>query len=470
MAIHSAGLFLLLSAGVLAVRPDRGIAAVFTEPEAAGQIARRVLPASAILTVVIAWIRLYFERRGFYGTGFGLAIFTSTNVATFSILIGLAARSLAGSFRRLDSVRRDLALSHDHANLTNSRLAAIIESSDDAIISKTLEGTITSWNASAERIFGYSSSEAVGQSMRMLIPPDHLFEETDILRRIADGQSVTHFEAVRVRKDGVHIFVSVAISPLRDVSGVIIGASKIARDVTETRRIERSVQEQEARLTAIIGSAMDAVITVNAELRITMFNPAAETMFGCKANVALGSSLDTFIPQRFRADHAQHVRNFGETNTTRRKMGRMGSIYGIRSNGEEFPIEASISQTEVRGEKLFTVILRDVTDRRRADEEFRQQAALLDLAPVLVRDMDSRIVLWTRGAQHLYGYSKEEAIGQSSHELLQAEFPASREQSLFGKAFHRGGSWEGQLRHRTRDGRTVFVYAKPVGPSLRRHG
>jgi PAS domain-containing protein len=146
--------------------------------------------------------------------------------------------------------------------------------------------------------------------MRMLMPPDRLTEEIDILHRIAAGQTVRHFESTRVRKGGAHILVSVSISPLRDSSGAIVGASKIARDITESRRIQHSVAEHEARLAAIIGAAMDAVITVNADQRITMFNPAAETMFGCKASVALGSSLEVFIPQRFRPDHAEHIRNF----------------------------------------------------------------------------------------------------------------------------------------------------------------
>jgi PAS domain S-box-containing protein len=296
--------------------------------------------------------------------------------------------------------------------------------------------------------------------MRTLMPPDRLIEEIDILRRFAAGQSVRHFEATRVRKDGAHILVSVAISPLRDSSGAIIGASKVARDITANRRIEHSVAEHEARLAAIIGSAMDAVITVTADQRITMFNLAAETMFACKASFALSSSLERFVPQRFRPDPAAHIRSFGETNTTRRRMGRMNSIFGLRSNGEEFPIEAFISQTEVGGEKLFTVILRDITDRRRADEAFRQQAALLDLAPVLVRDIDNRIILWTRGAQQLYGFSREEALGRSSHELLQTEFPASLAQIT--QVFHLDGSWEGELHHRTRDGRNVTVASQWV--------
>ena len=455
MALHTAGLFFILGLGVFAARPDRGLAAGFNAPGIAGRMARRLLPSAAVLTTAIACVRLLLQRYGYYGTGFGLAIFATANITMFALLIFWATRSLNASIAQLDTASRHLALSNEAANRTNFRLASIIESSDDAIISKSLDGTITTWNAGAERIFGYSASEAVGQSMRMLMPPDGFNEEIDILRRIAAGQTVRHFESTRVRKDGQHILVSVTISPLRDSSGAIVGASKIARDITESRRIKHSVAEHEARLAAIIGAAMDAVITVNADQCITMFNPAAETMFGCKASTAMGSSLERFIPQRFRPDHAGHIRNFGQTNTTRRRMGRMSSIFGLRSNGEEFPIEASISQTEVEGEKLFTVILRDVTDRRRVDEEFRQQAALLDLAPVLVRDMDSRIILWTRGARQLYGFSKEEALGRFSHELLQTEFPAPLAQIT--QAFHRDGSWEGELRHHTRDGRTVFV-------------
>lgn len=460
MALHTAGLFLVLGLGAFAARPDRGLAASFNAPNIAGRMARRLFPSAALLTAAIACIRLVFQRYGYYGTGFGLAIFSTANITMFAFLLFWAARSLNASMNQLDVASRQLALSSEESSRSNARLASIVEHSDDAIISKTLDGIITTWNAGAERVFGYSAHEAVGQSMRMLMPLDRVSEEADILRRIATGQSIRHFESTRVRKDGAHILVSVTISPLRDSSGVIIGASKVARDITENRRIENSVAQHEARLAAIIGSAMDAVITVNADQRVTMFNPAAEAMFGCKASIALGSSLDRFIPQRFRAEHSQHVRSFGDTNTTRRKMGRRNSIFGVRFNGEEFPIDASISQTEVSGEKLFTVILRDITDRTRADEEFRQQAALLDLAPVLVRDLDNRVILWTRGAQQLYGFSREEALGRSSHDLLQTEFSVPLAQIM--QIFQRDGSWEGELRHRTRDGRTVFVASQWV--------
>jgi PAS domain S-box-containing protein len=288
------------------------------------------------------------------------------------------------------------------------------------------------------------------------LPPDRFNEEADILRRVARGEFVHHFESVRIGKHGKSILVSISISPVRDAAGTIIGASKIARDITESRRIEQSVKEHEARLGAIIGSAMDAIITVDADQIITMFNPAAEAMFGCSASDVLGASLERFLPARFRAEHAEHILTFGQTQVTRR-MGRMGSISGVRSTGEEFSVEASFSQTEVHGLKLFTVILRDVTERKRAEESLRQQAGLLDLTPVFVRDMDSNIILWTRGAERLYGYSNQEAIGRLSHDLLQTQFPAPLQQ--IEQTLHARGSWEGELAHRTRDGRQVFVHS-----------
>jgi PAS domain S-box-containing protein len=134
-----------------------------------------------------------------------------------------------------------------HRQDTESRLAAIVASSDDAIVSKDLDGTILTWNHGAERIFGYSAEEAVGKSIRIIIPPDRQSEEDDVLGRIRQGLVVDHFETVRHRKDGTPIDVSVTISPVRNANGEIVGASKIARDITEQRRL-RAAAEEASRL------------------------------------------------------------------------------------------------------------------------------------------------------------------------------------------------------------------------------
>jgi len=130
-------------------------------------------------------------------------------------------------------------------------LAAIVASSDDAIVSKNLDGVITSWNKSAERIFGYTPEEAIGQNITLVIPPERLAEESDILGRIRRGERVDHFHTLRRRKDGSLFDVSLTISPVRDSSGRVIGASKVARDITAQKQVERALRESEQRFRVI---------------------------------------------------------------------------------------------------------------------------------------------------------------------------------------------------------------------------
>ncbi|MDH5533956.1 MAG: PAS domain S-box protein [Betaproteobacteria bacterium] len=140
-------------------------------------------------------------------------------------------------------------------------------------------------------------------------------------------------------------------------------------DVTVQRDALRQLAESEARSNAIVDSAMDAIITVDDEQRIIQFNAAAEAIFGQRTRDLLGQPLDQLIPQRFRQAHREHVAWFGATGVTMRRMGAQSVLYGLRKNGEEFPIDASISQVEVGGRKFFTVILRDVTARERATQQ-----------------------------------------------------------------------------------------------------
>jgi PAS domain S-box-containing protein len=135
-------------------------------------------------------------------------------------------------------------------------------------------------------------------------------------------------------------------------------------------QIAASLRLSEAKLAGILASAMDAIITVDEDQRIVLFNAAAEKMFRCPAAEALGESLDRFIPGRFRTAHREHIHVFGETKVTQRTMGKMRSLFGLRSDGEEFPIEASISQIEDDGHSLFTAIVRDVSEKKRLESQF----------------------------------------------------------------------------------------------------
>jgi PAS domain S-box-containing protein len=174
---------------------------------------------------------------------------------------------------------------HAGNGTTELLLSAIVDSSDDAIISKDLNGVVTSWNKSAERLFGYTPDEAIGQTVAaLLIPDDRQAEETEILAKLRNGERVDHFETVRRCKDGSLLDISLTISPVKDQHGHIIGASKVARDITHRKRYEQRLAEQ-AHLLDLTG---DAILVRDARDRILEWNRAAEQMYGYTREEALG--------------------------------------------------------------------------------------------------------------------------------------------------------------------------------------
>ena len=160
------------------------------------------------------------------------------------------------------------------------QLVSIVESSDDAIISKDLDGVIQTWNAAAEHLFGYTEAEAVGQPIVMLIPSDRSDEEPGILARLRRGERIHHYETVRRRKDGSLVDISLTVSPVRDATGKIIGASKIARNITERKEAQRKLLDSERRLQELLAAVPAAIYTTDAEGKITYFNEAAVDLAG----------------------------------------------------------------------------------------------------------------------------------------------------------------------------------------------
>jgi len=172
-------------------------------------------------------------------------------------------------------------------------LAAIVDSSDDIIISKNLDGIITSWNNTARRVFGYSPKEAIGAHITLIIPKDRLPEEDTIISRVRRGERIEHFDTVRQRKDGTLIDISLTISPVRDSSGRIVGASKVAREITDRKRAERST----ALLAAIVDSSDDAIVSKTLDGIITSWNKSAERIFGYLPEEAVGKHITLIIPR-----------------------------------------------------------------------------------------------------------------------------------------------------------------------------
>lgn len=240
-------------------------------------------------------------------------------------------------------------------------LAAIVTTSDDAIISKDLNGIITSWNEGARRIFGYEPDEIIGQSILRLIPEDLRHEEDFILGKIRAGERVEHFETTRVRKNGERFPISVTISPIRDDDGTILGASKIARDISERRRGD----ESRLRLAAIVDSADDAIISKDLNGIVTSWNRGAQRLFGWEESEIVGQSILRIIPEALRHEEAEILRKLraGEKiehyETTR-----------VSKSGETR--EVSITISPIRNSNGVVVgaskIARDISDRKKVEQ------------------------------------------------------------------------------------------------------
>ena len=327
---------------------------------------------------------------------------------------GVVVRGADGAPVRAVGVAVD-ATARAFGEAAQSRLGAIVESSDDAIVGKTLDGIVTSWNQAAERLFGYTAEEMIGQSISRIMPPDRPDDFAKILSAIRRGERVDHYETDRIRKDGRRVHVSLTVSPIKDAAGRITGASKIARDVTDRKRAEQLVQLAETRLAAIVDSATDAIVTLDANRRILIFNAAAERMFGCHASEALGQPLDRFIPAESRERHDTFIREFAATGVSARSMGRDRILSAVRADGSVFPMEAQISQVVVGGQRLFTAVLRDVTERQHADETRAHLAAIVESSDdaIISKTLEGIVTTWNKAAERMFGYSAAEMIGQS---------------------------------------------------------
>jgi PAS domain S-box-containing protein len=248
------------------------------------------------------------------------------------------------------------------------RLAAVVQSSDDAIISKTLDGTITAWNRGAEKVFGYSAEEAVGKPMTLLLPPERADEESDILERVSRGESVHHFDTVRVRKDGKKIDVSVTISPVVDSTGVIVGASKIARDITASKLKEEQLRESEDRFRLFIEHAPAALAMFDREMRYLQMSRRWRTDYALSERELRGlSHYEIFpeVPERWKEIHRRGLAGEVLRGEDDRLDRSDGSVQWIRWEVRPWHDRAG----EIAGIVIFA---EEITERKRAEQRLRE--------------------------------------------------------------------------------------------------
>jgi PAS domain S-box-containing protein len=306
------------------------------------------------------------------------------------------------------------------AERTTSLLAAIVDSSDDAILSKKLDGTITSWNQSAERLFGYKAEEAVGQHITLIVPWERRSEEEDILRRLAGGKRVDHFETVRKRKDGATVDVSLTISPIRDAAGRVIGASKVARDITERKQAERALSEQ-ARL---LDLSNDAIFVRDTGDHVTYWNKAATELYGFTRKEALGRVTHEILQTQF----PEHLEKINEQ--LHRDGSWNGELVHTRKDGTKVIVVSRwVLDREANGNaRCILETNNDITQAKRTEKALRESEerfrAIVETTPECVKlvSADGTLLHMNKPGLEMVGArSADEVVGKSVYDLIAPE-------------------------------------------------
>ncbi|MEV7629232.1 PAS domain S-box protein [Actinoplanes sp. NPDC089786] len=272
-----------------------------------------------------------------------------------SLLTELGEQAAALAQRATVLAQRATALAEQQS------LAKIVESSHDAIISKTLDGLITSWNAGAERLYGYARDEVLGQPSAMLFPPGHELAEAQLMQDVARGERIEQHEVQRRRKDGTVLTVALTLSPITGPDGHITGVAAISRDISERHRAE-------AMFRGLLEAAPDAIIGVTRGGTITLINAQTERMFGYQRDDLIGQSIDVLVPERVRPRHPQ-LRDAYFADPRAGQLGVGKDLTAVRKDGSEFPVEISLSALETDQGVIVSAAVRDVTERLHAQNE-----------------------------------------------------------------------------------------------------
>ena len=254
-----------------------------------------------LMVVLCAWL-------------FDIALSAMFNVARFDLgfyagrIYGLCAASFVLAVLLVDNVslqakmsvllkglRRQAAFDRDHHRERESLFSAVVESSNDAIITKSLDATITGWNRAAERLFGYTAAEVVGERIDIIVPPDKHAEVREILHRISKGEAIEHYETLRLHKDGHEVDVSLGISPIRSATGEIVGASKIARDITESKRTQKALNQEIEERQRIFETSQDLILVTDTAGNFVQVSPSSMAILGYQPAEMIGHSATEFI-------------------------------------------------------------------------------------------------------------------------------------------------------------------------------
>ncbi|HYA22697.1 MAG TPA: PAS domain S-box protein [Terriglobales bacterium] len=356
IAPTTALVFFLFSFGVMFCHTDWGLGWLLASSSSGGQVARVLFPSAIVVPILIAWLRWKGQTAGLYSDWTGLSLMTAACV------ILLAAVTV---WTALVAVRSDI--SRQVAEESNRNLASIVNSSNDAIIGKNLEGIVTSWNAGAEAIYGYSVREMIGQSLAITVPADRIEEFHGLMQRVGHGEQVRQLETVRMRKDGQIINVSLSVSPVRDETGGIVGTSTVARDITERVKAEEEVRRASLYMRSLIEASLDPLVTISKDGKIMDVNQATESATGLNRDRLIGRDFLNYFtdPEEARLGYE---RVFAEETVRDYPLAIRhisGSVMEVLYNATVF----RNAKGEVEG--VFAAA-RDITARKQAEEEVRK--------------------------------------------------------------------------------------------------
>jgi PAS domain S-box-containing protein len=364
VALHTAVALLVLALGIVLARPERGLMQVVASDSPGGVLARRLLPAAVALPAALALLGQCGEHAGFYGAGVGRALLVMSSSTLFVILIWWTAAAMSHADRQRRATEHDLREREAH-------LAITLDSIGDAVIATDQVGRITRMNGVAERLTGWPIAAALGRTLPEVF--QIIDEETGdavanpVERVLHDGAMVgLANHAVLVARDGTSRAIADSGAPIRDACGETRGVVLVFHDQSQARGAARRLRDSEARKAAILESAVDAIVSMDAAGMILEFNPAAEAMFGHRRDAVIGASLaDIIVPPALRHAHKRGLARYLASRESR-VIGRRLDLIAVRGNGCEFPVEVSIARAGHDEPPVFTGFIRDVSEARQA--------------------------------------------------------------------------------------------------------
>jgi two-component system sensor kinase FixL len=314
-------------------------------------------------------------------------------------------------------------------------LAAITDASDDAIIGTDLDGVIVTWSRGAERLYGYTAPAIIGRSIAILTPEGQSDDLPAVLARVGAGERVEQHETVRQAKDGQLVDVSLAMSPIRDVTGRTVGTCAIARDLTARKRAGVALRTSELRWRSVIDSAVDGIIVIDAKGRVEAFNRGAERLFGYRALEVIGHNVNMLMPSPYHEEHDRYLASYLATGVAR-IIGIGREVTGRRRDGSTFPLHLSVGEMAIAGEPKFTGMLHDLTERVQLEERLRTTEARW--RSVIESAVDGIVVIDARGcieafnpaAERLFGHAERDVIGRNVNMLMPSPYHEEHDRYL----------------------------------------